>query len=147
MYVVWQKLFPRRNYPHIYSQDRMPTTDHTTNRNQVQLGQPEFYLGYLQECRWGITYRNDSQIAAAPRPTPAWLTAHKTGNLEHTQSEGSSAAWKVSFPGACSNNSARPCFLLSTLQLNCQLLLITLAGRKGLVNESSQFRRLSTSSL
>ena len=45
--------------------------------------------------------RNDPKTAAPPRPTPAWVTAHKAGNLEHTaQPAGSSTGWRVSFPGA-----------------------------------------------
>ena len=33
-----------------------------------------------------VTYRsrNDSKRAAAPEPSLAWVTAHNTGNLEHT---------------------------------------------------------------
>lgn len=48
-----------------------------------------------------VTYRrrNDSKTAASPRPTTAWVTAHKAGNLEPTtQSAGSPTGWRMSCP-------------------------------------------------
>jgi len=48
-----------------------------------------------------ITYRrrNGSKTAASPRPTTAWVTAHKAGNLEPTtQSAGSPTGWRMSCP-------------------------------------------------
>lgn len=40
-----------------------------------------------------------TQMAASPRPTPAWVTAHKPGNLEHTaQPSDSSTGWRMFFP-------------------------------------------------
>lgn len=43
--------------------------------------------GYLREQKW-------------PKPTLAWVTAYKAGNLEHMpQLVGSSTCWQVSFPG------------------------------------------------
>lgn len=37
----------------------------------------------------------------SPKPTPAWVTAHKVEILEHTaaQPADSSAGWRVIFPG------------------------------------------------
>jgi hypothetical protein len=58
----------------------------------------EFSWGYLQEYGWEVTYktRNDSKTAASPKPTPAWVTAHKAGNQKHSaQPEGR----RVSFLG------------------------------------------------
>lgn len=52
---------------------------------------------------WGVTHRsrNYSKTAALPRPTPAWVTAHRALNLEHTaQPTGIPTGWRVSFPGA-----------------------------------------------
>lgn len=52
---------------------------------------------YLQEQKW---LKDD----ASPRPTPAWVTAHKSGNLEHkAQPTESSKGWRVSIP----SNSSR----------------------------------------
>jgi hypothetical protein len=64
---------------------------HELNPDQAtkaQLGKTVIFGGerYLREYRGGIPYwsRNYSKTAAFPRHTPAWVTAHKAGNLEHT---------------------------------------------------------------
>ena len=57
---------------------------HTTN---VQLGGTlGFCWGYLQEYGEKFTYRsrNDSKTAISLKRTPAWVTALKAGDLEHT---------------------------------------------------------------
>lgn len=51
---------------------------------------------------WEVAYRSrdESKISASPKPSPAQVTAYKTGNLEHTaQPAGSSTAWGMSFLG------------------------------------------------
>ena len=52
-------------------------TDPSTHTTKVRLG---------EHCFIGVTYRarNVSKSAASAKPTPAWVTAHKAGNLEHT---------------------------------------------------------------
>lgn len=60
--------------------DREPTTGLSTNTTHVQLG--EFCWGYLNEYGRGFMYRG--RKAVSPKPTPAWVTAHKAQNLEHT---------------------------------------------------------------
>jgi hypothetical protein len=60
----------------------------------------------------GVPYRsrNDSKTPASPRPTPAWVTAHRAGNPEHTaQPAGSWTGQMVSSPGS----SAGLCFFQS----------------------------------
>lgn len=82
--------------PHIGNQWQTPKSTQWTN---------EFYWSYLQKYGWWITYRsrNYSKTAASPKPSPAWVTAHRAVNLEHTaQSAGWSAGWRVSSPGASS---------------------------------------------
>lgn len=40
-----------------------------------------------------------TQIAASPKLSPAWMTAHKAGDLEHTaQPADKSTGWKVFLP-------------------------------------------------
>lgn len=51
---------------------------------------------------WEVAYRSrdESKISASPKPSPAQVTAYKTGNLEHTaQPADSSTAWGMSFLG------------------------------------------------
>lgn len=44
--------------------------------------------------------RNDSKITALPKPTKAWATITKAGNLQPTTKPmGSSSAWRAFFPG------------------------------------------------
>jgi hypothetical protein len=79
--------FLRRRSTHIYS----PSIG---NPQQTEVGMPpnsnlvnqEFYWGYLQEYRWGVTYRsrNGLKAAVSPKPVPAWLTDHKAGTLDLT---------------------------------------------------------------
>lgn len=72
----------------MFISDREPTTDQSTNTTQAQLG--EFYWGYLYEYGRGVMHRG--RKAVSPKPTPAWVTAHKAGDLEHSaQTAGSSA--------------------------------------------------------
>lgn len=48
-----------------------------------------FYLGYLQEYGY-VTYRgrNDFKMAATPKPTLAWVTAHENRNMECAEQPG-----------------------------------------------------------
>ena len=82
--------------------EREPTTDQKTGTTEVQLGEPWVSPGSLMWIhRREVTYRsrNNSQTAALPKPTPAQVTAHIAGNLEHAaQPAGSSTSWRVSFP-------------------------------------------------
>lgn len=53
----------------------VPSTDAT----EVQLGESSVLLGLLAAIR--VRSRSDSKIAASPKPTPGWVTAHSAGNL------------------------------------------------------------------
>jgi hypothetical protein len=83
---------------HISASDREPTTDQGTCTTQAQLGETnELDWGYLQESRWGVTYRsrNDSKTAASPRSIPAWVT--DSSHLHSLQV--AQQAEELSFPG------------------------------------------------
>lgn len=55
----------------------------------------KFYWGIYRDMGKGLlTGAGMTQMAASPKPTPAWMTAHKIGNLEHTaQSADISTGW------------------------------------------------------
>jgi hypothetical protein len=89
---------------HLPAPDRDPTTDQNKDTIKVQ---PAELMAFI-----GVTYRsmgkrllNDSKTAVLPRLTPAWVTAHRAQNLEHTvQPKGTSTGWRVSFPSDFSLN-------------------------------------------
>lgn len=82
----------------------------------------------------GLTYRgrNDSKTAASATPTPAWVTAHKAGNLELTLNSlqaaqelesvlSRSLSWSKLLPGS---------WYGLRVEEDSLLLLFTLAGRR-----------------
>lgn len=86
--------------------------------NLPQVGIPQQNKGYYWSPTWctnwfiGVTYRNmdeglltraeiTQKTVASPRLTPAWVTAHKSRNVElPAQAAGSSTGWTACFLGA-----------------------------------------------
>lgn len=79
----------------------------STHPRQGSHNRPKYRYCQSPMTFTGVTYRsmgerfygwrNDSKAAASPRPSPAWVTAHMSWDLEHTAQPASSSA---SFPGA-----------------------------------------------
>lgn len=82
--VVWQTFSGKMQHTCLPIPDREPMRDESTDTITVLLGEPRVLLGYLKEYGWG-TYRsrNDSD-SCITETYPAWMTAHKAGNLEHS---------------------------------------------------------------
>lgn len=60
--------------------DKVPISSNSDLENPDEL-----YWGYFQEYgERSLTGAEMNQTAALPRPAPAWVTAHKAGNLEFT---------------------------------------------------------------
>lgn len=67
------KVFLGRQNTHVYSpQIRIPLQTKVQESSKSKL------------IRVGDRGRNDSKMAPSPKPIPAWITAHKARNLEHT---------------------------------------------------------------
>ena len=88
-----------------------------------------------------VTYRsrNYSKTAISPKPTPAWVTAHKAGNVKPTaQPAGSSAMESVlSRSGASVDWNLFRAAPLVSASLSFGLSLLFTLGGKGLGNPVS----------
>lgn len=81
------KLFLGRHNTHVHSLHREPTTDQRKDPTKAQPGESMAFIEVSSRTTYRrVTYqsRNDSKTAAAPEPSLAGVTAHNTGNLEHT---------------------------------------------------------------
>jgi hypothetical protein len=95
------KLFLGRLLP----PDRKSTTDQRTDKTKVQFSEPLSFIGATFRNLGEMLLRNRKYSKTAAWPLPAWLTAHKAGNVEHTaQPAGSSAGCSLFQVLSCSES-------------------------------------------
>lgn len=76
--------------------------EQSTDTTKVQFDEPIHFIG-VTYCNTGEEFLTGVEMTERQlhhHQSPAWMTAHKAGNLEHTaQPVGSPIGWRVYFPG------------------------------------------------